>query len=375
MSKGRKGNKPYFGNSQKRNQQKKMTVPNLSTSLLDVMKDGREFESLLHHQFVNVDPRTEIRRSIKELQSVRGNYVICYVTSVSKPKISSVSIDTSDDLPFRELVNSVPADVKEIDLVLVTPGGYASQVAKFVGALRPRFDKVNFILLKDAMSAGTIFSMSGDEIVMSPQSFLGPIDPQIRNKDGQFVPIQSIITLIEEIRDRGQAKIDAGGKPDWSDLELLRNLDPKDVGRAINASQHSIDLVKEFLYNHKFKNWVKHSNGDPVTDAERKDTSESIAKHLCDNSEWKIHGHAITRETAWDICKLKITHSESVTGLDRAMKRMWALFYWFFENSKISKVYLSEDYSLFKQDPNIVKKANPKKAIAKPLTKKAKPSK
>lgn len=38
------------------------------------------------------------------------------------------------------MVNSVPVDVKEVDVVLVTPGGLANQVNTFVTALRPRFD-------------------------------------------------------------------------------------------------------------------------------------------------------------------------------------------------------------------------------------------
>ena len=70
----------------------------------------------------------------------------------------------------------------------------------------------------------------------------------------------------------------------------------------------------------------------------------------------KNHGHAITREAAWDVCKLKITHAENVPGLERAMRRMWALFYWIFENLPLAKVFISENYCIMRNDVVNVKK-------------------
>jgi len=50
------------------------------------------------------------------------------------------------------------------------------------------------------MSAGTIFAMSGDEIVMTNSSYIGPVDPQVPNKDGVYVPAQAILTLINKFQ-------------------------------------------------------------------------------------------------------------------------------------------------------------------------------
>lgn len=41
-------------------------------SPLDIMQDGKEFESLVSQQFVNFDIVSEIRRSIKEIETARG---------------------------------------------------------------------------------------------------------------------------------------------------------------------------------------------------------------------------------------------------------------------------------------------------------------
>lgn len=278
------------------------------------MQDGREFESLLGYQYNNLDVLREIRRSISEIYAVRNNPVVCYVANVVQGNINN-SIDGTDDLPFNEMISSVPADAKEIDIVLVTPGGSANQVNSFVNVLRPRFEKVNFIVLNMAMSAGTILIMSGDEIIMSAQSKFGPIDPQIPNKEGRFIPAQSILVALEGIRIRGEEKLKQNQQPDWTDIQLLRNMDARDIGLAQSASKYSIDMVKDFLVKFKFKAWNTHSSTNtPVTNDEKIKRANEIANLLCSHSNWKSHGHAINRDVAWNVCKLKITHSESLMG-------------------------------------------------------------
>lgn len=319
-----------------------------SNSLLDVMQDGREFESLLGYQYNNLDVLREIRRSISEIYAVRNNPVVCYIANVVQGNINN-SIDGTDDLPFNEMISSVPADAKEIDIVLVTPGGSANQVNSFVNVLRPRFEKVNFIVLNMAMSAGTILIMSGDEIIMSAQSKFGPIDPQIPNKEGRFIPAQSILVALEGIRIRGEEKLKQNQQPDWTDIQLLRNMDARDIGLAQSASKYSIDMVKDFLVKFKFKAWNTHSSTNtPVTTDEKIKRANEIANLLCSHSNWKSHGHAINRDVAWNICKLKITHSESIDGLDKAMRRMWAMFYWIFENTGIVKIFVSNNYCVIR---------------------------
>lgn len=333
------------------NRTQQVLPKNVSSTMLDKMVDGREFESLLNYQYQNLNLIDELRKSIAELVVIRQRPVVCYVANVVKPRSSSISIEDSDDLPFNEMIASLPADCKKIDIVLVTPGGFAHQVAKFVNKLRPRFDEIGFILLNKAMSAGTIFIMAGDEIIMTNQSQIGPVDPQVRTNTGDFVPAQAILTLIEEFRIRGEEMMKKGQQPPWTDLQILRGIDPKEIGNAMNASNYSIQMVEEYLYNHKFKNWTIHSDGvTAVTDIEKKDRANEIAKMLCEHSKWKNHGHAITREAAWDVCKLKISHAEKTVGLDRAMRRMWALFYWVFENSTLSKVFISENYCIMRND-------------------------
>ena len=341
-------------------QNRPLPLPNnqlpISSTMLDKMVDGREFQSLLGFQYQNLNVIAELQKSIQEIKAIRKRPVICYVANVVKPTNSSISIDDSDDLPFNEMVASLPSSAREIDIVLVTPGGFAHQVAKFVNMLRPRFDNIGFILLNKSMSAGTIFIASGNEIIMTNQSQIGPVDPQVRTKNGEFVPAQSLLTLIEEIKLRGEELLKKGQNPAWTDLQILNGIDPKEIGNAMNASNYSIQLVEEYLYNFKFNNWTYHSDGTTsVTDGEKKARAHEIAAMLCNHSKWKNHGHAITREAAWDVCKLKITHAESIVGLDKAMRRMWALYYWIFENLPLAKVFISENYCIMRNDINLNK--------------------
>ena len=154
---------------------------------------------------------------------------------------------------------------------------------------------------------------------------------------------------LDDIQKRGEEKIKQHMQPDWTDVQLLRNIDLRDIGMAQSASKYSTDMVKDYLINYKFKTWMIHSSsGIDVTEEDKKKRADEIASLLCKHSEWKSHGHAINRDVAWNKCRLKITHSESIDGLDRAMRRMWALFYWLFENTPMAKIFLSQHYCIIR---------------------------
>lgn len=326
------------------------------SSLLDHMVDGREFESLVKFRVVNVDIANEIKKSLKEIEAVRRRPVICYLGNVVNTAIKvSTSIDYNDDLPFSEMVAAIPDTEKAIDVILVTSGGSAQQVAKFVDKLRPRFDNVAFLLPYMCMSAGTIFAMSGDDIIMGKNSYIGPIDPQVPNKDGRYVPAQAILTLIDDIQKRGQDSISAGQNPQWTDLQILNQIDAKEIGNAISGSRYSTELVKGYLNDYKFKNWNTHGNGSPVTTQEKETRAADIAGKLCSHAQWKTHSRGITRDVAWQECKIKITHSEESLELDKALRRFWALMYWVFENTALYKVFVSDNYTIFRSDVNLIK--------------------
>ncbi|HNX58178.1 MAG TPA: serine dehydrogenasease, partial [Spirochaetota bacterium] len=76
-----------------------------------------------------------------------------------------------------------PQKKDRLYIMLTTPGGSAIAVERYVNIIRKHYQEVNFIIPDYAYSAGTIFCMSGDNILMDYYSVLGPIDPQVQNKE------------------------------------------------------------------------------------------------------------------------------------------------------------------------------------------------
>lgn len=329
----------------------KRVQPISSNSILDLMVDGREYQSVLGHN-VTIQLDVEMKRALDDIQAIRNRPLFCFMSNTlnrSFPVNVSISIDNSDDGPFMEILKNIPSNIKAIDIVLVTPGGLAETVDYFVKKLRERFESIAFILPYMSMSAGTIFCLSGDELIMSDTSYIGPIDPQVPSRGGMYVPAQSIITLISSIKTRGEEQLKKGLQPDWTDIQILNHIDPKELGNAITASALSTKLVTNYLAKYKFRDWKLHSDGTKVTSEERQKRAAEIAGLLCDNSYWLSHGSRITREIAVEECKLKVTFPENVPGLDRAIRRFWALMQITFENNPIAKIYSYGDYFLFRK--------------------------
>ncbi|MDD4347737.1 MAG: hypothetical protein PHF70_01420 [Opitutales bacterium] len=319
-------------------------------SFLDAMVDGREYSSLLDVQPNNINLVEEIQRALADIEKARGRRCICYISNVLRAGEPSTPVELQDDLPFAELVGSIPVETKDIDIFVVTPGGSAQQINNFVNRLRPRFDNVAFLIPHMCMSAGTIWVMSGDDIVMDERGFLGPTDPQVLNRENRMVPAQSLFTLVHQIQEDGQRAISKGQQPSWSDLQLLKLLDPKELGNALGATGYSEQLVSEYLKKYKFRTWIQHSStGAQVNDDDRQMRAKEIAKKLSSHDAWKAHSHGIFRDVLWNEIKLKISHPDDSTL--RAMRRMWALCYWIFDNTEVRKLFLSTDYTLLKIKP------------------------
>lgn len=318
------------------------TVP----SLLDAMSDGKEYGSIVAAVPQDLTSLVvEQQRALAGIEQVRGRPCLAYISNVTKPQLMS-PIEISDDLPFNEMVSLVDSSQRNVDILLVTPGGSGQQVSQFVNTLRGRFDSVEFLLPHMAMSAGTLWALSGDRIWMDSRAFIGPIDPQVPVR-GQYVPAQSVWTLLDAIKKQGEDAVRQGQPPNWALIRVLDNLDPRLLGDALSASQYSITMAADFLATYKFRTWTHHRDGRPVTPDEKQTRAIEIATLLCSNERWKSHGHGITREVAsGPELRLVIDKLEDQAGLEPAVRRFWALAYWIFDHSPTAKVLLSQNYVL-----------------------------
>ncbi len=216
---------------------------------------------------------------------------------------------------YGEIVNGVERHVKDIveDLsrdsnkhesvyvILTTPGGSLPPVQRMVDILRHFYSEVNFIVPDYAYSAGTIWCMSGDGIYMNYYSTLGPIDPQVQNKDGNLVAALGYLDKINELLEKAKTK-------ELTDAEflILKDFDLAELRSYEQAKELAIDMLKIWLTKYKFKDWIKHSDGTPVTLQEKESRAIEIAEKLSDNNIWKSHGRPIGIQTLRDELHLKI---------------------------------------------------------------------
>lgn len=208
---------------------------------------------------------------------------------------------------IEELKNTATGEVSRnrLAIVLNSPGGSAETVEKLVEIVRYHYTEVKFIIPDEAMSAGTIFAMSGDAIYMDYTSSLGPIDPQV-NTGSDWVPALGYLDQVEKMIQKSRQ-----GMLTDAELVILQNLDLAMLSRYEQAKNLTITLLKKWLVEYKFKDWVKHRSdqnklGQPVTPEEKQQRAEEIATLLADNKIWHSHGRKIGVKTLQNLLRLEI---------------------------------------------------------------------
>ncbi len=312
-------------------------------SLYDKLVVGKEYQSIVDcRPGPNLNLIEEILKGLREIQRIRNRLCICYIGDVVSNR-EDRSIDSYDDLPFHEMVSSIPNEVNEIDVFLSTFGGSAHQVGRFVNALRERFESVDFIIPSFCMSAGTLFALSGNNIIMTERACLGPIDPQVPTKDGFFVPAQALVLLVNELQKQGDEARKQGQPVPWTAVRIIDTIDKKDLGAAITATNYSTMMATQYIKDYKFQSWtVRESTGEPVTEQFKEARAEEIAKALASHERWKNHGHALSRKVLEDELKLKVEIPD--TDLNKAIINLWAICHWVFDKTQIVKILISENY-------------------------------
>lgn len=200
---------------------------------------------------------------------------------------------------FLKIIEELADDPEKKDkiyIVLTTGGGSATVVERFVNILRQHYKEVNFIVPDYAYSAGTIFCMSGDNILMDYFSVLGPIDPQVQNKEGRLVAALGYLDKINQLIEKAQ-----NNTLTQAEFIILKDFDLAELRGYEQAKDLTIALLEKWLVKYKFKNWTTHRTdvvkiGQNVTDEEKVERAKEIADHLSNNNKWKSHGRPINIE-------------------------------------------------------------------------------
>ena len=269
------------------------------------------------------------KRQLQRISDIRGRAILAYASDFTKQAPNS--IDYSDIVPFSDQVSALHGD--NVDIILETPGGFAEIVEDLVHLLRSKFQQIGVIIPGAAKSAGTIFAMAADEILMGTTSALGPIDAQI-GAQGKSFSADAFLTGLEDIRKNAEKEQHL----DIALIPILQAISPGEIQHCLNAQAFSRQLVTNWLKEYKFRYWDVHSStGETVTDAQKEERAEEIAKKLCDHNNWLTHGRSIRIGDLREM-RLQVTDYTENQELNDAITRYYTLLRMSFETN-IYKIY------------------------------------
>lgn len=222
---------------------------------------------------------------------------------------------------FLSIIEDLANDSNKKDclaIILTTNGGSAMAVERYVNIIRKHYSKVIFIVPDYAYSAGTIFCMSGDDIYMDYFSVLGPIDPQVRNKEGKYVPALGYLDKVNNMLEKAK-----NGTLTTAEFMILKEMDLAELRAFEQAKELTISLLKKWLVKYKFKDWNIHeTKRTPVSEDEKKMRAEEIAAKLGDNNLWKSHARPINIDDLEEM-KLKINDYSNNTPLRNIIREYY----------------------------------------------------
>ncbi|WP_413559009.1 SDH family Clp fold serine proteinase [Bdellovibrio sp. HCB209] len=111
---------------------------------------------------------SKIDQLISEIQSERKNPVLV----LKEDEIGLSTVYAMHDLLAQKSFDT-------LDVLLHTPGGDPDAAYKMARILKDHCKRANILVPAMAKSAGTLFSLCGDEVILSELGELGPLDTQI----------------------------------------------------------------------------------------------------------------------------------------------------------------------------------------------------
>jgi hypothetical protein len=296
------------------------------------------FSEYMSSHFSFEELTAERKKWLTEITHIRQRDIIVYASDSKKN--APVSILPDDLLPFRDQLSFTKTE--NIDVLIETPGGAAESVEDMVNSLRTQFSKLGIIVPGSAKSAGTIFTMAGDEILMSPNSSLGPIDAQVM-MNGKRFSADAFLDGFAKIKE----EVLAVGKLNPAYIPVLQNISPGEIQHCENAQNFSRTLVTNWLKSYKFKYWdTRTTSGQKVTDEYKEKRAKEIADKLCKHSDWLTHARSI-RIADLEQMKLQISDYSKNIKLAEAIDRYYTLLRMTFDMTGIYKIFETKDSQIY----------------------------
>ena len=219
----------------------------------------------------------------KEIEEEFQSKLLVYVTSDRPNMAAQIASDVIDCL-IDHLDKIGPCE--KVSLFLYTRGGDTSAARNIVNLIRMYGDKLQVIVPHKAHSSGTIISLGANEIVMTKQATLGPIDPSLHTALNPQTPANSPYPVsVEAVKGYLEFAKDELGITDQSSMASIYNkltdfVHPLVLGE-VYRSKAQIQMMAEQLI---------------VNQVEDPEKTRKIIDFLCSDSG--SHDYTINRREA-----------------------------------------------------------------------------
>ena len=228
----------------------------------------------------------------KELEKSFKSKIITYVTS-DRPNMGAQIAKDVIDYFIDHLDKIEPC--KKISLILYTSGGDTSAARNIVNLLRMYCDELQVIVPRKAHSSGTIISLGANEIVMTKQATLGPIDPSLQTPLNPIAP-----------NGKGQVGVSVEAVKGYfeyakKELNITNESLLADIFNKLSDYVHPLVLGEVYRSRTQIQMLAQKLLQNQVTD---KDKIKKIIDFLC--SESGSHDYTISRREAVDDLGLNV---------------------------------------------------------------------
>lgn len=257
------------------------------------------------------DEKETLDGLISALEAARESRVLVYWTS-PLARISDAAV-----MPLHDQLTSI-GKTDRLDLLLQTGGGDTEMPWRMVSLIREYCGHFGVLVPHRSASAGTMIAMGADEIVMTPLSVLGPIDPSrshplLPRREGEAqsepISVQDMRHAMQFIREAAGSDKEMPYTPEAM-AQIFAALFDKIHPLAIGAIEQSYALSK--LVGTR----CLETHMDPEKEAPQ---IKAIVDTLCD--EFKSHQYQIPRREARRIgLKVKDASDEEEAAITNLLK-------------------------------------------------------
>ena len=280
----------------------------------------------------------ELMELINQYDEITGKHLFLYSVDINKPDVPNTI--TIDDLyTIKDILRNDESE--KLSFYIETPGGSGEAAEEIAKLLRNKYDYVDFIIVGECKSAGTILAMCGDEIYLNDTGSLGPIDAQIRI--GRSIgSAHDYMSWVEKKMDEANKN----GQLTPFDALMVAQISPNELVGVQRSLDFGKELVTNFLRDYKFKNWTSTETKGTLVDEEfRQKRAEEIAEKLADHSQWKSHGRALKIDTLQEL-GLKIENLSEDSEVCELVERMQVLLRLIFSSSPSFKIMADKNTKL-----------------------------